>query len=360
MSVHRLFAIHAALLVAGTAALSGSFGCLDIEPDSQTSLDTDEPLVGEASNALVAGDPVSKAVAESCSTTAVKGLGTQLVGEIQCLRPNTLARIDAIPNTVLGVAVFPYLQRPAAVALAKVAKTRGVKLTINSALRTLPQQYLLYRWYQTGRCGIGLAARPGTSNHESGVAVDVNDNAGWRTGFQSNGFRWLGASDPVHYDYVSGGTNLRGLSVKAFQRLWNRNHPTDKIAEDGVYGASTETRLARSPVGGFALGPSCPDGGVVDAGADAARPDAASPEEPPTEDPGEVPVEPDAPEPDSLPEDSPAPAQSSEPPSRPTLTPTPGRGCSSTGSSRVWDGGPLLALALVSLALRLRARTRHD
>ena len=360
MNARRLLGAPCALIVAGVAAFSGSSGCSDGASDAQAAVDTDEPSVGESSSALVAGDPVSKAVSESCSTTAVKGLGTQLVGEIQCLRPNTLARIDAVPNTVLGAAVFPYLQSPAAAALAKAAKTRGVKLTINSALRTLPQQYLLYRWYQTGRCGIGLAARPGTSNHESGVAVDVNDNAGWRTGFQSNGFRWLGASDPVHYDYVSGGANLRGLSVKAFQRLWNRNHPTDKIPEDGVYGASTESRLARSPVGGFPIGPSCPDGGVVDAGTDASRPDAAIPEEPPSEEPGEVPVEPDAPEPDSLPEDSPAAGEPSPRAGLPTLGPNEGRGCSSTGAPLVGEGGLLVALALVSVALRSRRRARRD
>ena len=36
----------------------------------------------------------------------------------------------------------------------------------------------------------------------------------------ANGFRWLGSNDPVHYDFVFGGTvDLRGLSVTAFERL---------------------------------------------------------------------------------------------------------------------------------------------
>ncbi len=133
-------------------------------------------------------------------------------------------------------------------------------MTINSGLRTLPQQYLLYRWYQTGRCGIGLAAAPGNSNHESAVAIDIEDNAGWRSALQAQGFRWLGASDPVHYDFVGkAAVDLKGLSVEAFQRLWNRNHPDDRIDEDGAYGTDTETRLAKSPVGGFPIGalPSC-------------------------------------------------------------------------------------------------------
>ena len=284
--------------VAALSALSAMSGCAGGSSSSGSGHD-DEPaesLVGQVESALVPSDPVSKAVSDSCTTSAVKGLGEQLVAEIQCLRPGTMERIDDVPNTTLGSAVFPYMQTPAADALRKVVKTRTVKLVINSALRTLPQQYLLYRWYKTGRCGIGLAATPGTSNHESGVAVDVNDNAGWRTGFQSNGFRWLGASDPVHYDYTAGGVNIRGLSVKAFQRLWNRNNPNDKIDEDGAYGPATETRLAKSPIGGFPIGGSCPDGGVKDAGVDvdggALGPDT----------PNEAPETPDAPEPDAIPD----------------------------------------------------------
>lgn len=237
-------------------ALFGVAACMN--PTGDDPDDVHEEPIGEVSSALGASDPVSSAVSQACSTTAVKGLATQLVEEIQCLRPNTMKKIDGTPGLTLGAAVFPYLQTPAANALIAAQKARGATLSINSGLRTLPQQYLLYRWYQTGRCGIALAARPGTSNHESAVAVDINDNASWRTTMQGKGFRWLGSSDPVHFDYTGGGTvDLRGLSVKAFQRLWNRNNPGDKIAEDGAYGPATEARLAKSPVGGFAKGASC-------------------------------------------------------------------------------------------------------
>ena len=221
--------------------------------------------LGSVAQALANGDPVSAAVAQSCTTSVVKGLSTQLVGEIQCLRPNTLKSIDKLPGIALGSAVFPYLQSPAATAMVAAQKARGTTLSINSALRTLPQQYMLYRWYQTGRCGISLAAKPGTSNHESALALDVQDNAGWRSAMTGKSFRWLGASDPVHYDYVgAGAVDLRGLTVKAFQRIWNRNNPTDKITEDGSYGPATESRLAKAPIGGFAKGADCTnaDGGV--------------------------------------------------------------------------------------------------
>jgi hypothetical protein len=137
-------------------------------------------------------------------------------------------------------------------------KERGVPLEVNSALRTLPQQYLLYRWYKSGRCNIGLAASPGQSNHESGLAIDVEDNAGWQKVMANHDMKWLGASDPVHFDYVGEGrVDLGGLSVLAFQKLWNRNHPEDQIAEDSAYGDDTERRLALAPVGGFAKGADC-------------------------------------------------------------------------------------------------------
>jgi MYXO-CTERM domain-containing protein len=251
------------------------------------------PPDGEAtestSDELTATDPVSAAVSQSCSTTAVKGLSQQLVDEINCLEPGTLTSIAGINDVSLGSAVFPYLQVPAASALGKAVAARGTTMTINSALRTLPQQYLLYEWYLQGRCGIGLAASPGNSNHESGLAVDIDDHTGWDSSMTSRGWKWLGSSDPVHFDYVAGGIDLRSLSVLAFQKLWNENNPNDTITEDGAYGADTEKRLVKSPVGGFPKGATCkqtaPDAGTStkDAGtvANDAAPEAEADATPP-------------------------------------------------------------------------------
>lgn len=214
--------------------------------------------VDTTSFALNDSDPVSAAVDESCTTSSVKGLATQLIEEIQCLRPGTMKRIDGVDGLSLGSAVFPWLQTRAADAVVAAQKQRGVPLAINSALRTLPQQYLLHRWYKSGRCDIGLAASPGQSNHESGLAIDIDDNEGWRSVMAENDMKWLGASDPVHFDYVGEGrVDLGGLSVLAFQKLWNRNHPEDVIEEDSSYGDETEKRLALAPVGGFAKGADC-------------------------------------------------------------------------------------------------------
>jgi MYXO-CTERM domain-containing protein len=263
------------LLVAMPALCTFLLACAGAASDDEkTEPHEHEPALAESSYALSPNDPVSAAVTSSCSTTSVRGLATQLVAEIQCLRPGTLKSIAGVSGYRLGPAVFPFLQTPAADALANAQRARGRTLVINSALRTVPQQFLLYRWYQTGRCGITLAAEPGKSNHEAALAVDVDSADAWKSAFSGQQYRWLGARDPVHFDYVGpGGVDIRGLSVRAFQRLWNRNNPNDRIAEDGDYGDETASRLAKSPVGGFAKGANCSD--LADAGVrDAGRRDA--------------------------------------------------------------------------------------
>jgi hypothetical protein len=313
-----------------------------------------EGAIGSVSAPLSASDTVASAVAQSCTTTAVKGLAVQLVQEIQCLRPSTFMKIDNTPGLSLGSAVFPYLQTKAAQGLIAAQKARGTTMSINSALRTLPQQFLLYRWYQTGRCGIGLAASPGTSNHEGAIAVDINDSTGWRASMTNKGFRWLGASDPVHYDFVGGGTvDLEGLSVKAFQRLWNRNNPNDQIIEDGVFGGGTATRLAQSPVGGFAKGANCTK--TTDAGTDSGADD------PPDTTPASTPAIPDATEGDG--DDKPATAETTSATGNgPQTRPTPeSSGCavSANGTSSNQGGAPALGLALAIAAVGAAATRRR-
>ena len=158
----------------------------------------------------------------------------------------------------MGSSVFPWLQTPAADALISAVSKSGKTLSVNSALRTLAQQYLLYRWKNLGLCKITAAAAPGRSNHNGGLAVDVNSYSSWISTFKAANWIWFGSGDTVHFDYKGSGTkDIRSISVQAFQRLWNRNNPNDKIAEDGAYGPNTEARLQRSPSTGFPLGATC-------------------------------------------------------------------------------------------------------
>ena len=183
----------------------------------------------------------------ACSTSPVRGLSDQIVAEMNCIKPGLMTRIDGYNLTLTTTAALPYLQSPAAVGL-KAATTGRSGLHLNSALRTIAQQWLLYHWYQTGACGIALAAKPGLSNHEDGMALDTPDYTSWRTTLEASGFHWFGSSDVVHFDH-SGGVDARG--VLAFQRLWNKNNPHDKITEDGLFGPQVEARIKITPRAGF-------------------------------------------------------------------------------------------------------------
>ena len=204
-------------------------------------------------------DSVETVKNQGCTTAVVKGLSQQLIDEMNCIDPGVVSGIDHIAALDLYSVVFPYMQTPAANSLtARMANRAAGSVRVSSALRTLPQQYLLYRWYREGRCNIGLAATPGNSNHNGALAIDTPDYNAIKSDMTSNGWRWLGSSDPVHFDYTAGGTDIRSLSVLAFQKLWNRNNPNDTIAEDGAYGPQTEGRLKLAPSNGFSIVPWCP------------------------------------------------------------------------------------------------------
>jgi hypothetical protein len=189
----------------------------------------------------------------ACSTAAIRGLSDQIVFQMNCVRSGLMTRIDGYNVSFASAAALPYLQTPAATALNRATTSRS-RLSLNSTLRSVAQQYMLYHWYKTGTCGVQLAAAPGQSNHEDGMALDTSDYSAWRSALTGAGFRWFGSSDVVHFDYP-GGVDAQG--VLAFQRLWNRNNPGDKISEDGSYGPQTEARIRRSPRVGFAGTQTC-------------------------------------------------------------------------------------------------------
>jgi hypothetical protein len=203
-------------------------------------------------------DTVQRAAIESCTTASVDGLSRQIIAQARCIRPNAFVPLPSKPNLVIASQVFPYLELQARNQLVKALEARpNQKMTINSALRTVAQQYLVWRWSATKRCGVPLATPPGESNHEIGIALDIAEAGTWRPVLEQHQFKWLGASDRVHFDFKKPGAPPPATDVLAFQTLWNRNHPTDKIAATGKYDAATEERLKQSPPDGFKLGASC-------------------------------------------------------------------------------------------------------
>ena len=113
------------------------------------------------------------------------------------------------------------------------------------------QQHLIHQQAQRSECGIQAAAPPPFSNHNSGLAIDIEDASGWRPYLERHGWQWLGAWDPMHFDYAAGGVDLGGAQVLAFQQLWNEHNPKAPLVEDGLWGPATAAAVERSPAAGF-------------------------------------------------------------------------------------------------------------
>ena len=119
-------------------------------------------------------------------------------------------------------ACVPFLQTKAANSLKAAAQQKNDYITLNSSLRSAAQQWLLYDWYLRGKCSIGLAAKPGSSNHEGGRAFDTSYYDYWKATLQNNGWTHsYPSNDPFHFDYLSV-SDIRSANLKAFQRLYNR------------------------------------------------------------------------------------------------------------------------------------------
>jgi hypothetical protein len=189
-----------------------------------------------------------------CSTEGVRPLNDQIFELAKPVLQNDLVPCDDIV-TIVGASTMPFLQPAAKNALAAAVAEKGEQPRLVHAYRTLAHQYVLYYWFNHHQlCGITLAATPGSSPHEQGIAIDIQQNAKWRTVLGNHNWRWRGPSDPAHFTYIGQGvtTNVRKESIRAFQRLWNLHNPTDLIQDDGVYGdIETGPRIQLSPVGGF-------------------------------------------------------------------------------------------------------------
>ncbi len=218
------------------------------------------PELGTIAAASTVGDHETT----TCATAVVIELSRQIAAEVDCMSPGQLVAFAEGGGIVFaGSAVLPYVSETAREdLLAAVAAGAGRSLEVTSAYRTVAQQYLLYAWFQRGRCGITAAAVPGNSNHESGRAIDVSNYSAWIATLADHAWDQTVPGDPVHFDHAMS-PDIRGTDVAAFQRLWNRNNPGDAIAEDGQWGPQTEARLVVAPAEGFARGPMCAPGGLA-------------------------------------------------------------------------------------------------
>ncbi len=191
-------------------------------------------------------------------TGRVSGLSRQIITQMNNLQTGILINFESLPGiSSTGEAHLNlYLQAGAKETLraalrAGTSKQPGLKMTINSAYRTVAQQHVLYQAFRRDPKLIPQAAKPGNSNHENGLAIDVSNYNAWKPYLLANGWQWLGGNDPVHFFENNGRDDVNDLGVKAFQTLWNKYNPNDLMAVDGKFGDRTAAKMDRCPIAGF-------------------------------------------------------------------------------------------------------------
>ncbi len=85
-------------------------------------------------------------------------------------------------------------------AMVEAAIKDGVSPSATSGFRTMAHQQELYACAPTCTGG-NPAAKPGTSNHQMGLAIDTSGamNTWMKTNSEEFGFKWYGTGDPVHF-----------------------------------------------------------------------------------------------------------------------------------------------------------------
>lgn len=185
-----------------------------------------------------------------CSTGAAQGLSKQIIAEL--LKSKHLVKIDHPLIQCQGNQNNPYMQPLAYQALTIAIEKRSQPLVINSCLRTIVQQRMLRRQFEMKICGIKAAAIPPLSNHQSGLAIDIENAIAWRPYLERFNWRWLGAFDPMHFDFKGkGSANLGKLQILEFQKLWNKHNPQNLLTPDGIWGVKTAQAVDNSPCNGF-------------------------------------------------------------------------------------------------------------
>jgi hypothetical protein len=117
--------------------------------------------------------------------------------------PITVVTADGKPVDRDTANAYAVMQQAAAAA--------GVRLVVVSGFRTMAEQQYLYGCYVNCSCNnCNLAARPGTSNHQSGHALDLNTSApGVLNWLNANGGRFgfsrTVPSEPWHWEWWGGG-----------------------------------------------------------------------------------------------------------------------------------------------------------
>jgi N-acetylmuramoyl-L-alanine amidase len=188
----------------------------------------------------------------SCDTGLARGLSKQLIQKMnRMVKQPVLVEVVHPKIDASGDQINAFLQPNAANSLLLAVKEADRPMLINSILRTTVQQHIIRTQYEKGLCGITAAAAPGRSNHEQGLALDIQDPYFWQPYLERHGWAKLGPWDDMHFDYWDGRRDIAKLQIFAFQQLWNQWNPSKLIVIDGAYGPTTAQCIQRSPLEGW-------------------------------------------------------------------------------------------------------------
>lgn len=108
--------------------------------------------------------------------------------------------VEKVALRALSFAPTFFLEIDAALAL-EAAVLESSAPSVTSAYRTREQQEYLYRLWISGKGN--LAAKPGTSRHEFGRALDARGTAEWADAMERHGWaRPIAAIEPWHWEYT--------------------------------------------------------------------------------------------------------------------------------------------------------------
>ncbi len=198
---------------------------------------------------------IAEVAAVRCDTPPelVTGLSRQLVEAINCIRPGTLADIPLGGDIrMLREGRPAYVDSRGINALLDAASAGDRQMVVRWSYRDVALQHLF--WLQDDFRNCAVAAPAGLSNHQNGLAVDLNEYQYWMPQMQAVGWENNLPNDRVHFDYTGAeDIGLGALSLLAFQHLWNRNHPNNALALTAELDGATYDALSDAPIEGFDL-----------------------------------------------------------------------------------------------------------
>jgi len=162
----------------GAGPLGGSGGCCSSQGSSKDGSSGGGSSAGGASGAS-SGAQASSSSSGSSNFASEKAAGKQVERQGKKIDASIADNFDA---------------------MVAAAKKDGVDLQISSGFRSRQEQEVLYQKYLNGTGN--LAAKPGTSNHESGLAIDFKDTPGAFAWLKKNSTRFglkNLPSEPWHY-----------------------------------------------------------------------------------------------------------------------------------------------------------------